>query len=86
VIYSEDLIWTVKFDHFISDNQRTDSIKAIEFQIHSELCWLAQVSRYQVCRHRKNSRIMNAEQIFSSKSQRKFRIIHLWSDTEHQDQ
>jgi len=86
VIYSEDSIWTVEFDHSISDNQRTDSIKAIEFQIHSELCRLAQASRYQVCKHRKNSRIMNAEQSFSSKSQRKSRIVHLQSDIKYQDQ
>jgi len=85
VIYFEDLIWAVEFDHFISDNQRTDSIKAIEFQIHSELCWFTQANRYQMCRHRKNSRIMNVEQSFSSRSQRKSRIIHLWPDTEHQD-
>ncbi len=80
MIYFEDLIWAVKFDHSISDNQRTDSIKAIEFQIHSELCRLAQANHYQVCKHWKNSRIVNAEQFFSSRSQRKSRIIHLQSN------
>ena len=86
MIYSEDLIWAVEFDHSISDNQRTDSIKAIKFQIHSELCRLAQANHYQVCRHQKNSRIVNAEQSFSSRSQRKSRIVHLRPDTKHQDQ
>ncbi len=68
MIYSEDSIWAVEFDHFISDNQETDSNKAIEFQIHSKLCELAQASHDQVLKHRENNSIMNAEQSLSSRS------------------
>ncbi len=68
MIYSEDLIWAVEFDHSISDNQETDSNKAIKFQIHSELCELAQVNHHQVLRHQKNNSIMNAEQSLSFRS------------------
>ncbi len=68
MIYSEDSIWAVEFDHFISDNQETDSNKVIEFQIYSKLCELAQASRHQVLRHWKNNSIMNAEQSLSSRS------------------
>ncbi len=68
MIYSEDSIWAVEFDHFISDNQETDSNKVIKFQIHSELCELTQASRRQMLKHWENNLIMNVEQFLSSKS------------------